>query len=126
MTNSSTSSIFDRCEYINLTYDEHCAICDKPDWCQTLVGKESGHTEAHVCRRQEHWAKEPDIQIDGAGVFLLDSASPTKPTGFNYLTKPKSERNKAAAKVLNRVYQRMQAQLRRAATCSIWVDFPVP
>ena len=70
MTNSS-SSIFSHTEYINLSLGENCSICDKPDWCQTLVGKESGHTEAHVCRRQEHWAKEPDIQIDGAGVLLL-------------------------------------------------------
>ena len=102
MTNSS-NSIFNRCEYVNLTYDEHCAICGKPDWCQTLADKESGHIEAHVCRRQEHWTKEPDIQIEGAGVFLLDSASQTKPTGFNYQIKPKSERSKAATKVQNRV-----------------------
>ena len=104
MTNSS-SSIFDCCEYVNLTAGQTCAICSKPDGCQTLVGRESGGIEAHVCReyRKEHWSKEPDIQIEGAGVFLLDSASQTKPTGFNYQIKPKSERSKAATKVQNRV-----------------------
>ena len=111
MTNSSTS-IFNRCEYVNLTYDECCAICDKTDWCQTLADKESGHIEAHVCRRPDHFSREPDIQIDGAGVFLLDSASQARPSGFNYHIKPKSQRNQAPAKVLNRVYLRMQAQLR--------------
>ena len=111
MTNSSTS-IFNRCEYVNLTYDERCAICDKTDWCQTLADKESGHIEAHACRRPDHFSREPDIQIDGAGVFLLDSASQARPSGFNYHIKPKSQRNQAPAKVLNRVYLRMQAQLR--------------
>lgn len=114
MTNSSTS-IFDRCEYVNLTAGQTCAICSKPDWCQTLADKESGCIEAHVCRREEHWTKEPDILIDGAGVFLLNSDSQTRPSGFQYQIKPKSERNKAQSKVLNRVYQRMKAQLRLKA-----------
>ena len=112
---SNDSSIFNRTNYVNLAHGQHCAICDKPDWCQTLEGKQSGRVEAHVCRRPEHFSREPEIEIDGAGVFLLDSASQTRPTGFQYQVKPKSQRNKAQSKVQNRIYKRMQAQLRLKA-----------
>lgn len=77
--------------------------------------KQSGRVEAHVCRRPEHWSREPEIEIDGAGVFLLDTDSQTRPSGFQYQIKPKSARTKAQSKVLNRVYKRMQAQLRLKA-----------
>ena len=68
MTNSS-SSIFDSCEYVNLTAGQTCAICDKPDWCQTLEGKQSGRVEAHVCRRPDEHA----VQRVASGRWLGDA-----------------------------------------------------
>ena len=105
---SNDSNVFKRSSYQNLQYPQECSICNKTDWCQTLVNDTTGAGEADVCKRPESWARSPEIEInDGSGVFLRNSEPISRPKEFKYQIQTKSKREKASSKKADQIYRQM-------------------
>ncbi len=101
-------SLFDRTEYVNLGPNQECQICQKGDWCQTLVDRVSGVVEASLCRREHLWTRSPDIMIDGAGIFLNQTRQPVERSKrFQPQVQTKSQRPQAKAKTADRIYSQI-------------------